>query len=102
MKPSSQNLKHGFTRNVLLFLIPSLFGVFAFMVPVPFEDGYTIPIAIMKDWLISVIGGSMPEVILGLMLLSAILTLIVSFFGKGLKGRYPFFYHIFSPLTFTW
>ena len=56
------NQQHRFTlTSHLRFIIPSLLGVFLFMIPIPGKDGITIPIAVLsgllQDWIGSYVPG---------------------------------------------
>lgn len=47
MQEQTINLKNPTTANWLMFLIPSLLGVFLFMAPINYQDSITIPIAVL-------------------------------------------------------
>jgi len=59
-------------RNKLVFLLPSLLGVGLFMTPVVYGDGITIPIAVLKDWLLGAIGEQISLLIAAVLVLSAV------------------------------
>lgn len=59
-------------RNKLLFFIPSLAGVFLFMTPVFHGDGITIPIAVLKDFLLAALGDHISMVIVSVLVISSI------------------------------
>ncbi len=58
------------------FLIPSILGIALFMVPVYFEDSWTILVKILADKLSGVIGDYIPILCLGIITLSAVMSLI--------------------------
>ncbi len=67
------------TRNAFLkFLIPSLIGAFAFLFPVRKDGVLTIPMAVLSDGLSGLLGSYMPYVVLGIIAVSAVLSLWVS------------------------
>ncbi|TKB52762.1 YjiH family protein [Ferrimonas aestuarii] len=68
------------SRNMLLFVLPSLLGIFLFMTPMMFEGGLTIPIAVLKDALLSALGGSAGTVVAAVLIVSAIFTIVASVF----------------------
>ncbi len=72
------------TGNVLLFLLPSLLGIFLFMTPIPQEEGLTIPIALLSDYLQSYIGEFIPAIMTGLI----IVTVLGSFIAKIFKPAF--------------
>ncbi|QZE15684.1 YjiH family protein [Halosquirtibacter laminarini] len=59
-------------RNILLFAIPSILGVFCFMTPIPYKDSFSIPIAILKDELLFIIGDNISSLIISVMLIASI------------------------------
>ncbi len=59
-----------------MFLIPSLMGVFLFMTPVPHTDGITIPIAVLKDFLLGLIGDQIGLVVASALVLSALASIV--------------------------
>lgn len=66
-------------RNALLkFLIPSLIGGFVFLFPVRKDGVFTIPMAVLSDGLTGLLGASMPYVVLGIVTVSAVVSLWVS------------------------
>lgn len=64
------------TRNFLLFLIPSLLGMFLFMTPVFHGEGITIPIAVLKDFLLGAIGDNIAMVVAGVLVTSAAASIV--------------------------
>ena len=48
-------------KDRLLFIIPSLIGILLFMIPVPSQDGVTIPIAILSNALQDLLGDHIPS-----------------------------------------
>ncbi|MEY8752518.1 YjiH family protein [Alkalicoccobacillus gibsonii] len=66
-------------RNLLIFLIPSLLGVFLFMVPLENGDGeITLPVAFMANLLSDVLGAAMSTIVLAVLLISVIMTVFVT------------------------
>lgn len=67
-----------FTSNDFLkFLIPSLIGLMFFIVPIPTEDGFTIPVAFLSNQLIGVIGDVVPTlavIMMGISVLGSLWT----------------------------
>ncbi|WP_420541563.1 YjiH family protein [Guptibacillus sedimenti] len=60
------------SEGLLKFIIPSLIGIFLFMIPIPNDEGVTIPIAKMAGWLQGLFGTTIP------FSLSALMTIIIS------------------------
>ncbi|WP_134703443.1 YjiH family protein [Ammoniphilus sp. YIM 78166] len=70
-------------RDYLKFIIPSLIGIFLFMIPIPYQDGWTIPVAIMAKEL----EGALSGILTGLVTLVMGLALAGTILSKGFKWR---------------
>lgn len=67
------NLKEEITtRRLLRFLIPSLIGAFLFMVPVPYGEGFTIPISIVIKTFNKLFEPALPGIAVVIVCVSAI------------------------------
>lgn len=60
--------------SLVKFLLPSLVGIFLFMVPLPHKNGVTIPVAMIAKMIEGFLGSSLPVIVCILILLSALLT----------------------------
>lgn len=60
------------SEGLLKFIIPSLIGIFLFMIPIPNDEGVTIPIAKLAGWLQGLFGTTIP------FSLPALMTIIIS------------------------
>ncbi|MDN7241850.1 YjiH family protein [Planococcus sp. N028] len=56
----------------LLFLIPSILGVFLFIVPISTKEGWVVPIALLANWVAGYIESAAPWIMLTIMLIAAI------------------------------
>lgn len=56
----------------LLFLIPSIMGVFLFIVPIPTDDGWVVPIALLANLMAGILEPIAPWIMLVIMLVAAI------------------------------
>ena len=66
-------------KTFFKFFIPSLIGAVAFLLPVLREDGvYTIPMALLSDWLTSFLGPWLPYIVLGIIGVSAVVSTWIS------------------------
>ncbi|ODC02819.1 hypothetical protein BFW38_03895 [Terasakiispira papahanaumokuakeensis] len=81
-----QNLyseKEGFSdqgANIWKFIIPSLLGLLLFMTPVAYEDGVTIPIAVLAGEFKSLLGEYAPLLVTSLICITAFCSLIITLF----------------------
>lgn len=73
--------KYNYTlTNILKFVLPSLLGVFLFMLPISFEGSITIPIAILSNSLKSFLSNEMLYILFFIISLSAFGVLITKLF----------------------
>ncbi|MBY6037508.1 YjiH family protein [Fictibacillus nanhaiensis] len=66
-------------QSLSKFIIPSLIGIFLFMIPISYNDEITIPVAIFAGVLQDVIGNYIPQImtiIIGLTVLGSLITYI--------------------------
>lgn len=68
------------SKSIMKFLIPSLFGVFLFLCPVPWKGSINIPIGIISEWLAVTIKPVAPILITTVILISAIFSTITTIF----------------------
>ena len=91
------NQQHRFTlTSHLRFIIPSLLGVFLFMIPIPGKDGITIPIAVLSGLLQDWIGSYVPAIMTGLIILTVIGTVITKLAHPDFIVKSPFFSSLFD------
>lgn len=70
MKAESVN-----TKNLLKFILGSAFGILMFLVPIPQEESFTTLLDFLKSFLKNLFGGSLPYILVILMVVSALLSL---------------------------
>lgn len=63
-------------RDYVKFLIPSLIGIFLFIIPIPYEDKITLPVAFLANWLGDVLESALPLMVVILFFMIVVLTLI--------------------------
>ncbi|QIZ76174.1 YjiH family protein [Ferrimonas lipolytica] len=80
-----------------MFLIPSILGVFFFMTPVVHADGITIPIAVLKDALLGVIGDNIAAVVSGVLIVSALAAIATKLFKPQFILNNSFLNGLFNP-----
>jgi len=68
------------SNNIARFLIPSLLGVFLFLLPVPSEGAITTPIGIMSEWLAAQTKSFSSLLITIVILTSAIISTLTTIF----------------------
>ncbi|MDR0551332.1 MAG: YjiH family protein [Spirochaetaceae bacterium] len=82
-------------QSVLRFIIPSLIGVALFMLPIPYEGGLSILLAVLVKTVNGVISPALPHIAFVVALTSGLLTLLVKIFrpafvknNNNLKGLF--------------
>jgi nucleoside recognition membrane protein YjiH len=68
-------------RRFLKFIVPSVAGTFFFLFPVRYEEIYTIPIAVLTGQLNDLLGVTLPYIAVGIVTISAVLTVYYSWFA---------------------
>ncbi|WP_047980927.1 YjiH family protein [Ornithinibacillus contaminans] len=78
----------------LKFIIPSLIGIFLFIIPVRTEDGFTIPIAILANWVQDLLRNQLSFIMMIIIILTALLTLLAKMLGEDSMAKTPFFHKL--------
>ncbi|MDP4549901.1 YjiH family protein [Alkalihalobacillus macyae] len=73
------------SKGILKFAIPSLIGIFLFMIPIPNDEGVTIPIARLAGWLQGLFGPTIPFTLPGIMTIVISITAILTFIAVVIK-----------------
>ena len=82
------------------FILPSLIGIFLFMIPVEYDGKWTVVIKIVSDWLAVLIGEYLPLLCVIIVTLSAVLSAV--FYRKpNFVTNYPVIGATFST-SFIW
>lgn len=84
----------------LKFIILSIIGIFLFMVPIPIEDGFTIPIAIVSGWLQDLLTDHLSLIMMAIIVITAVCTIIGSITHGSAFKRSPFFMNLFYTNIF--
>ncbi len=74
VEKQKQNNKNSSMNRYLLFIIPSLLGIFLFMTPLQFEDGITIPVAFLAKQLEALTIEVLPWLVTAILFLVSIFT----------------------------
>jgi len=85
------------------FLIPSLIGIGLFMIPVPTEEGFTIPVALLSGALEGMLIDALPAIMTVIIIISFLGSLIHKGFRPQLMEKVPFLRNLFdvSPFWFV-
>ncbi|AXH98308.1 YjiH family protein [Sporosarcina sp. PTS2304] len=82
-----------------IFLIPSILGIILFMIPLPFEAGWKVPIAKLADILASSLESIIPQVMMYLIIISAVGSILFLFIKKD-PNHPSFFMNLFKVTPF--
>lgn len=83
-------------KRLYIFLIPSLIGMLLFITPINYNGNLTIPIAVLANLLLDIMGRYSITVIWGLLSISAIITVIHKMIGIPYLKKYPKYDQLFS------
>lgn len=83
--------------TVLKFLIPSLTGIFLFMMPISYQGTVTIPIALLSGWFQNLLSGHIANILLATITLSAWGGLLTKIFKPQFIVKNSFLSGLFNP-----
>jgi nucleoside recognition membrane protein YjiH len=76
------------SEGLLKFIIPSLIGIFLFMIPIPNDEGVTIPIAKLAVWLQGLFGTTIPFSLPAVMTIVISITAVLSIYAVVAKPEW--------------
>ena len=86
--------------NYFKFLVPSLFGVLFFLLPVEYDGKWTIPMGVLSDGLKDIAADALPGIVLGIVLISLLGSLGVTLWKRVKRRSRPTaFWHSFNVTT---
>jgi nucleoside recognition membrane protein YjiH len=88
-------------KNNVQFLIPSLLGALIFLTPVPWDGQWTIGIGIVTGAIKSLMGENALAIVVGLLVLTSILSLLGTVFKADWIHRQPLIRELFD-VSATW
>ncbi|RSD27225.1 YjiH family protein [Mesobacillus subterraneus] len=84
------------TGDLLAFIVPSLIGIFFFMLPISYKGEITIPIAVLSGWLQDLLGGALPAIMTVIIVLTLIGTLLIKTVRPEVLNRNSFLKALFD------
>ncbi|WP_096272818.1 YjiH family protein [Paucisalibacillus globulus] len=78
----------------LKFIIPSIIGILLFIVPIKTDGGFTIPIAILANWVQDKLADHLSFIMMIIITITAVLTVIARVIGREKMGKTPFFQNL--------
>lgn len=85
------------THSLFKFLVPSLLGIFLFMLPIPYNNSITIPIALLSSGLQKLIAPQVQMVLFTIIFISTSGSLITKFFRPKWVLNHTFLSMLFNP-----
>lgn len=82
--------------SILKFLIPSILGIFLFIIPIPKDHSITIPIAILSSGLQNMLSNSIGIILMIITGISAIGSIITTLFKPKFITRHTFLNSLFN------
>ncbi|MCL9780289.1 YjiH family protein [Vibrio sp. S4M6] len=102
MEENVQHLDSNLNKNSLwLFLIPSLIGIFLFMVPIHYQGELTIPVAVLAKSIRSFFGDSLVAISTAIIALMSVASVLVKLLQPKLITNNPFLNNLLNP-SMTW
>lgn len=92
---------HKSSRNLLMFAIPSLLGLFFFLAPLTYDGSFTFPLALMAKAFKAVLGDAILPTVTGVICFSAIASIAASLIKPTFVTQSPLLTRLFV-LTPTW
>lgn len=84
------------SRNFLMFLLPSLLGLFLFMTPVQYNETMSIPVAILAKMLQAVIGDYLPLIITLVVATTGVMSLLTKTLSPKIITQNAFLNQLFD------
>src|SRR5699024_7548279 len=84
----------------LRFIIPSIVGIFLFMMPITTSEGMTIPVALLADWLQALLEHQLSAIMMIILVITAVLSIIAKVKGTTWLSGTPFFHNLFHVSMF--
>ncbi|SET75628.1 nucleoside recognition GATE domain-containing membrane protein YjiH [Oceanobacillus limi] len=84
----------------LKFILPSLIGILFFITPVQTDEGFTIPIAILANWVQEILANHLSLIMMIIITVTAIFTVFARISGPNVFTRAPFFRNLFYTSMF--
>lgn len=87
-------------NRLLKFLIPSLFGIIMFLLPVSYQGAISTPVGVISEWLVGVLAPALPYVVVTITVVSALVSLWVKLLKPAFILNRPALKAHFAPSNF--
>lgn len=88
--------------DYLKFIVPSLIGIFLFIIPINYNGNVTLPVAFLANWLSDVLADSLPYITVAMFVVTVLFTVIAKLVKPSFIMNYDFLKGLFDiqPIWF--
>ncbi|KAB2824526.1 YjiH family protein [Aliivibrio finisterrensis] len=84
-------------KNLLMFLIPSLIGLFLFMAPITYNGDITIPVAVLAKSIQALFGEYLVAIVTGIVMLMSVVTILAKIIKPSIITNNDFLFGLLNP-----
>lgn len=87
---------HPTVSDYFKFILPSIVGIFLFIVPIKYNGSVTLPIAFLANWLSNVLAESLPVITVSIFVVIVLFTILTKVIKPALIMKNEFFKGLFD------
>ncbi|RYU65400.1 YjiH family protein [Aliivibrio finisterrensis] len=84
-------------KNLLMFLIPSLIGLFLFMAPITYNGDITIPVAVLAKSIQALFGDYLVSIVTGIVMFMSVITILAKIIKPSVITNNDFLFGLLNP-----
>ncbi|MDD9177101.1 YjiH family protein [Aliivibrio sp. S2TY2] len=97
MQNSSEIPQMSKKKNLLMFLIPSLIGLFLFMAPITYNGDITIPVAVLAKSIQALFGEHLVAIVTGIVMFMSVITILAKIIKPSIITNNDFLFGLLNP-----
>ena len=97
MQNSSEIPQISKKKNLLMFLIPSLIGLFLFMAPITYNGDITIPVAVLAKSIQVLFGDYLVTIVTGIVMFMSVITILAKIVKPSIITNNAFLFGLLNP-----
>ncbi len=97
MQNSSEIPQMSKKKNLLMFLIPSLIGLFLFMAPITYNGDITIPVAVLAKSIQVLFGEHLVAIVTGIVMFMSVITILAKIVKPSIITNSAFLFGLLNP-----
>ncbi|PQJ84572.1 YjiH family protein [Aliivibrio sifiae] len=97
MQNSSEIPQMSKKKNLLMFLIPSLIGLFLFMAPITYNGDITIPVAVLAKSIQVLFGDYLVTIVTGIVMFMSVITILAKIVKPSIITNNAFLFGLLNP-----